>query len=477
MKTTDLINSRFRRAFLPITGLAALFAFAAPLASAQDKTTLDLLVQKGVITQADEDSVAKSAATPVVVTPKDGAVKGLKLEGMIQAQFDFLSTKDNGPGSVTPTSTDEFLLRRVYLGALADLGNGWNAEILLDLAATDGANQPKGGPQAALPTTTATYNSAIGQNQFEKVLITKNFTDVDGTLGVGFRKVDFTQEDETSSAQLKVTERSPVSRFFDESYSTPTSGRIGFADRHTGIFWNGTIPAIPGFYYSAALTDGVQNENVQFTNPGGLNRFGYWASLGDKGTIAGVKYDVGINGGLSQDENSVNVTAAGVPTSTVNQANTDIGYNPYLKLDYGNFELSAEFEQVQVSHGRGPAAALTNANTTTVTPYGFQITPSYKITPDWEVVARYSYLDTNGRGVQISDADRDGENTITGGSLFNNVSAFYAGVNWYIVGSSVKLSAGYEFDDFYNRSAAAGGAFTGPSADVSGFRTQLQVTF
>jgi len=164
---------------LKMLGLAAGFAlFGGLTAQAQDKATLDLLVKKGVITQSDADDVAKSSATPIVVTPKDGAVKGLKLEGMIQAQFDMLSTKDNGGGSVTPTSTDEFLLRRVYLGALADMGNGWNAEVLLDMAGTDGANQPKGGPGVATPVVGATYNPAIGQNYFEKILITKKLDDL-----------------------------------------------------------------------------------------------------------------------------------------------------------------------------------------------------------------------------------------------------------------------------------------------------------
>jgi len=462
---------RYRRGLLSAAGLLTILALASTPASAQDKATLDLLVKKGVITQSDADDVAKSAATPIVVTPKDGAVKGLKLEGMIQAQFDFLSTKDNGGGTVTPTSTDEFLLRRVYLGALADLGNGWNAEIVLDLAATDGSNQPSGGPGAATPVAGSTLNTAIGQNQFEKVLISKNFSDLAGTLGVGERKVDFTQEEQTSSAQGKTVERSVVSRFFDESYGNSISGRLAFADRHTGIFWNGTIPALPGLYYSAAVTDGVQNENLQFTNPGGLNRLGYWAALGYKGKLAGFTYDFGINTGLSQDQNSVNISQV-TPASTVNQANTDWGYNPYLRLDYGNFELSAEFEQVTIDHGRG----ATPATATRAAPYGFQITPSYKITPEWELVARYAYLDTNGRGVAIKDVARDGENVLGAATLFNNVSSFYAGVNWYIVGSAVKLSAGYELDDFYNR-GAAGSAFAGPSADVQGFRTQLQVTF
>jgi len=458
---------------LKLLGLLAGFAMCGGLtAQAQDKATLDLLVKRGVISQSDADDVSKAAATPVMATAKDTAVKGIKLEGMVQAQFDMLSTKDNGAGSVTPVSTDEFLLRRVYLGALADMGNGWNAEVLLDMAGTDGANQPKGGPGVATPVVGATYNPAIGQNYFEKVLITKKIDDAYGMLGVGYRKVDFTQEEETSSAQLKVTERSVVSRFFDESYGNSINGRVGFANRHTGIFWNGTIPGIGGIYYSAALTNGVQNENLQYTNTGGLNKFGWWANLGYKGSVSTVKFDAGVNFGLSQDQNAVNISQV-TPASTVNQSNTDWGYNPYMKLDVGNFELSAEFEQVSVDHGRGatPQAA------TRAMPYGFQITPSYKITPEWEVVARYAYLNTNGRGVNISDVDRDGENTLTGGTLYNNISTIYVGLNWYIVGSSVKLSAGYELDDFYNRSAAAGGTFTGPSADVQGFRAQLQVTF
>lgn len=226
-----------------------------------------------------------------------------------------------------------------------------------------------------------------------------------------------------------------------------------------------------------AVTDGVQSENLQFTNPGGLNRLGYWGALGYKGEIAGVKYDAGINTGLSQDANSVNISQT-TPVSTVNQANTEWGYNPYVKLAYGNFELAAEFEQVTVDHGRG----ATPATATRAAPYGFQITPSYKITPEWELAARYAYLSTNGRGVQIKDVVRDGENALptvgTTAPLFNNVSSYYVGVNWYIEGPSVKLSLGYELDQFTDRSATgAGGSFTGPRANVEGVRSQLQVLF
>ena len=452
-----------------LTGAAVLGTLSA---QAQDKATLDLLVKKNVITQDEANSLAKSSGVPSIVAgPKDPNVKSLKVEGMVQAQFDELSSNDSGPAS-SPTSTSEFLLRRVYLGAVADLGNGWGAEVLMDFAGTTGANEPAAGPGAVAAPAVGVTNQGIGQNLFEKVIITKKFDDLNGLATVGYRKVDFTQEEITSSSQLKVVERSPLSRYFDESYGTSTSRRLGFANRHTGIYWSGTLPSVlDGFYYSAALTDGVQNENIQFSQPGGLNKPAGWAALGFKNAVGPVKFDAGINFGYSADQNSLNGP---------NQSNSEWGYDPYVKIDVGDFEVSAEFEQAIVDEGKQKAlGAITNANTSTAAPYGFQITPSYKITPEWELVARYAYLSTNGRGTNISDVVRDAPNTVGAGSNFyDNVDSFYGGVNWYIEGTSVKLSAGYEFDQFSGRQTGAlGTGFTGPRTNAQGFRAQLQVQF
>jgi len=446
--------------------LAGLAVLGSLTAHAQDKATLDLLVKKGVITQDEANDLAKTSGVPSIVAgPKDPNVRSLKIEGMIQAQYDGLSSNDSGKAS-SPSSTSEFLLRRVYLGAVADLGNGWGGEVLLDLAGTTTANAPAGGPGAAVAT--------IGQNSFEKIIITKQMPDWYGTATVGYRKVDFTQEEITSSSQLKVVERSPVSRYFDESYGTTDSRRLGFANRHTGLYWNGTLPDnLAGFYYSAALTNGAQNTNIQYSNPGGMNKMAVWTALGDKGAISGVKYDTGINFGYTSDQNSSNAP---------NQSNSEWGYNPYVKIDVGDFEVSAEFEQAVVDEGRQNAlGAVSNLNTSTAAPYGFQITPSYKITPQWELVARYAYLSTNGRGTNISDVIRDAPNTVQGAgstNFYDNVDSFYGGVNYYIEGTSVKLSVGYEFDQFSNRQIGAlGSAFSGPRTNVQGFRAQLQLTF
>ena len=60
---------------------------------------------------------------------------------------------------------------------------------------------------------------------------------------------------------------------------------------------------------------------------------------------------------------------------------------------------------------------------------------------------------------------------------FNNVWRLYFGFNYYIIGTAVELSAGYEFAQFSNRETFVGGPFDGPGATVSGLRTQIQMQF
>ncbi|MGA2052995.1 MAG: hypothetical protein ABSH19_06770, partial [Opitutales bacterium] len=168
------------------------------------------------------------------------------------------------------------------------------------------------------------------------------------------------------------------------------------------------------------------------------------------------------------------------PPSALNQSNPIWGYNPYITLDYGRFELSGEYLFAKVANGRADAAGTAFS---AAQPWGVTITPSFKINDQWELVARYTYLGTNGRGTNISDILRDAPNLTTSGNstgtFFDNAWAAYFGVNWYIVGSSVRLSAGYEYSQFLGRDTGggAGAPFSGPRADASAIRTSLQVMF
>lgn len=445
-----------------LSGVAVLGSLTA---QAQDKATLDLLVKKNVITQDEATALAKTTATPAIVTgPKDQAnVKGLKIEGLFQSQFDWISTDDKAAGAHNPPAVEQFFIRRAYLGATVDMGNGWNGEIFFDFAAGTGAN---GGAQGG-----------TARNNFEKIIISKKFDDYDGTLTTGYQKVNFTLEEVTSSAAVKPIERSVLTRYIDEQYNGGnTTQRLGFANQHTGIFWDGKI-GDTGITYSAAVTTGIQ-DSVSYATTGGFNRLAEWASLayGDSSN-ANLTYKTGVNFGISQDANSVTGTLA-PPPAVVSQANSMWGFNPYVTFTYDKaFQLDAEYIYVSVDRGRGPAGATAGVpNQGRAQPNGFNITPSYMINDQWEVVARYSYLGTNGRGTNIADVARNGANI--GATVFDNVDSWYVGLNYYILKNAVKFSLGYEYDEFTGRGAASAPAgFTGAKANVSGFRARMQMAF
>jgi hypothetical protein len=456
----SIFPARAIRRFAGAAVFAAALTFAAAPAHAQDKATLDLLVKKGLITQAEADDAAKSAA--IVVNPKEAAVKKLQLEGMLQVQYDWLTTQDKGPVAIQPGATNQFSIRRAYLGAIADLGNGWGGEILMDFAA--GAQAPAA-PQAG-------ENGVGNQQNFEKAVITKKIDDY-GTASAGFQKVQWDQEENTPSSQLKTIERSVATNYFDNPYGGNTTGRLGFGNRHTGLYWSGLVPQVDGLYYGAAVTNGIQSV-TNFGNAGAgvtnYNEFAFWGNLGYGSAFSGLTYKVGVNVGYAGDANS-EPGAAGVP----GQNNSMWGYNPYVTLTYSDFTLAAEFLQVQVQNGRVAGAGAAAADSK-ATPYGINLTPSYKINDQWEIAAKYSYLETNGRGTTINPVDRNANN-VFGTENFNRVWEGYLGVNYYIIGTDVKLSAGYEYDQFYERQIAGGGNFNGPRANVQGVRTQLQVLF
>jgi hypothetical protein len=457
MKTMHSLTKLKRSSLIRgAVGMAAILFAAAPPVRAQDKATLDLLVQKGVITQADEDNVAKAAVSPVIA--KNPAVEKLKLQGMIQTEYDWVTTKDKAANSSDPAATNQFELRHIYLGAVADLGNGWEGEIQTDFAAT-GSTQMSAAPQ-----------SQNTQNQLEEAVITKKVEGY-GLATVGFQKTQFSQEENTLTSQMLPVERSVATNYFTRPYGGPTTGRLGFGNRLSGVYWDGVVPGLNGFYYGGALTTDIESA-ASLSGPAAgapsYNEFGYWVHAGYKGNLNKLNYKAGVNFGYTGDANSTPAAGA-IPARN----NSIWGYNPYVSLSYDRFALTAEFLQAEVQNGRAVAGGVTSG----AAPYGFNIMPSYKISDQWELVARFSDLSTNGRGATISQQEWSGPNTAGAVSDYDNVWAAYFGVNWYIVGNSVKLSAGYEFAQFSNRQTVANGSFNGPRADVSAFHMRLQLLF
>lgn len=403
---------------------------------AQDKATLDLLVKKGVISQDEAAAVAKQST--LIVSPKEKTTKKLTISGRVQVQFDYITDDDKRANVANPAATQQFMIRRANLAIGADLGSGVSGVVDMDFA--EGAGN------------TSQISSGSLQN-FDKVYIAKKFDNI-GVAKAGYDKVNFVLEENTSASKLKPIERSVATRYFDENWSSTTSRRMGFGARHTGLFWDGEVESMKGLTYGAAVTNGLQSV-TSYNTGNSAQGMGYWLNVAYENKINEIDYKVGLNTGYSQNANS---TATSSPTLDM------WGFNPYAAIKWKKFEMPAEFILGSIQNGRpGNQEAM---------PWGVNITPSYKFTDQWEGVFRFSYLDTDGRGAQISDVERNAPST---GLIYDKACTFYVGVNWYIIGNALKISAGYEFAQFTN--AIASGSNSGADANANALRAQIQLLF
>ena len=91
-KDKKIMNTKLTNTILS----AVLFLGAAAAVNAQDKTTLDLLVSKGVITRAEADKIGKSS---VAITPKEKTTKSIKLIGRVQTQYENINVDEYSAGT------------------------------------------------------------------------------------------------------------------------------------------------------------------------------------------------------------------------------------------------------------------------------------------------------------------------------------------------------------------------------------------
>lgn len=123
------------------------------------------------------------------------------------------------------------------------------------------------------------------------------------------------------------------------------------------------------------------------------------------------------------------------------------GVNPYFRLEYCDFSLHAEFMLVSAQYGKTRSADVplyTDCSPTAV-PMGFYVLGAYRVFKsdafgEFEPVFRFSYIDTDGRGIR----GRDVVFKMSSAGLYDRVSAYYAGVNWYLNGKYLKFSLGWE---------------------------------
>lgn len=399
---------------------------AASFAVAQDSgALLDALVKKGVLNDQEAEEIRadltrdNAAALPKFVAPGGRNTTKLAFSGRIQAQYIGLDTDVSG--AADPAAINHFLLRRVYLGARAEFGPDWMGQVTYDFAGDF-------------------FDAAFVQ-----------YKGLDShTIDFGLRKVNFGYEERSSSASLKGIERSGVTRYFAEDNN---GRRIGAASYRVGLYIDGTQG---NFFYGAAITNPERPAAAGGSSSVGTasnNNLAYWANAGLKGKIGeNGKHTTGVGIGYLPDQGGL----------AVGTGNDLLVASLYTDLTFGKLNILAE---ALWSDNEGGAVGGADANS-----WGYYIQPAFKLTEQWELVARYSYLDTDGRGVRLSDGVRS---AAAPGVNFDTLHDYYLGFNYYFKGNDVKFSAGFVYGKSDDRIPAAGAT----SAEVTGIRTQMQVNF
>ena len=405
-------------------------------ARAYDRPMLDMLVRKGVVSRREAAELAKECAEVVY---EARYAKSVKISSRFQLQFEDLSSElfsgDGAPLYGRPKTG--FIVRRMFLQADASLGSGWDARMSVDLARTR-------------------LNSVLTDNYVSKKI---DGEWLEGTLYLGFMKPYFCYEDVVSSFSLSAIERSTASMYWT---GAANGRRLGVGNRYAGVRWNGKVGRVKGLSYTLAVTNSFQldpdeTDGLEYDYKD--NHLAYWLSL---------HYDI------KQDDFNLRFGVYTMYSSTANkkmgqgEAAAIYSVNPYFTGNWGALYFWGEYLASAVDDGRAlPSNSWARAN-----PYGLNICFEYrfdigefgKLAP----VFRYSWLDTDGRGLNISDAVRQADNV---GGVFNTAQDFYVGLNWYLDGDNLKIQLGYSYVQF-------SGEIDGDSPHVAeghALRLQLQV--
>ncbi len=473
-----------------------------------DKALIDTLVKKGFITTTEAESIKKDASSTAFAA-KAKSTKKITFEGRLHFQYDNLSTETEsrtaGVTSKVDGSQNGFYFRRVFLGAAADLGNGFGGSITTDFGGVDG---------------TAAVDSAFiswKPGEYEVNMVK-----------AGWDRVAFGVEEFTSSTNIKTVERSIGANYFTRD--------LGISGRKTGAFVNGGFGTmVPDLTYDLSVTNNDTDTTRTDTHTNGsLSSYAGLANTPRTGddnsgavmarlTYAGLKsadygaLKVAVGGGviLDGERNVLNSYNTADTATRWRNAGDVSAFEVSADYTFQDFNLLGTF---MMADFQDEVATGQNKDRT---PYAMTLIPSYKITPEWEVVGAYSRINANGlnnlsstslnrkstrAGLTTSSASTTTTGTTTTGgtaafidttptatapttptaatttvvgavtgtsTTFDNADQFYAGFNYYIMGNDLKLTAGYEYTK-YTDSPNAGTRY---ETEVQGVRARLQLLF
>jgi len=397
-------------------------ALSALTAVAQDnKALLEALVKKGILSTEEAKQIGKevaaSDAAGSISTKPSKYLKKLTISGRLQVQFAGLATDIDGTNA-DPASTNHFFLRRMYIGAKAQLAKDWLVDFNYDFAGS-------------------TFDAAYIQ-----------WTQSDALkLDIGFRKVALGLEEwGTSSGSLKAIERSPATRYFVEGNN---GRRLGAGSYRTGVFLGGKNS---GFSYNVAVTNPERVESATGVTGGGsaaTNTPAIWGNVGYGAKFKDGNYRVSFSAGSLPDQGG----------KTLGAGDNLTVYNWFAEVNSGGLNVQAEYFLANNEHG---VSATKDAS-----PSAWSIQPAYKF-GDKEAVFRYTSVDSDGRGVNLSDGVRSSPS----GGTMNKMEEMHFGGNWYINADNTKFQLGYVHAE--SKDTVAGGK---AKAKTDGLRSQMQINF
>ncbi|PAZ06699.1 MAG: hypothetical protein CAK86_02215 [Opitutia bacterium AMD-G1] len=463
------MNSTLKSMLIAAAAITSVSAFA------QDKATLDLLVKKGIITAEERAKTLQTAAATKTesgmdrVFIKEAGANRLTFSGRIQGQWEMADYTQTASGVETQaTDLNNFMMRRLYLGAKVDVGAGFSGELVWNFGDSSNASSSSTSTSSGGVTTTTSTSTTVRAGAADKAVVT--YESEFGKFDIGYQKVNFGQEENTSSSALYTVERSMVTRYWAESNN---GRRLGFGARHVGLHYSNKVVIGEGgpgtLAYGAAIVDAVQGYNST-----GVNDYGYYGNVSfdwkPLGTTVGINYGITPSGATS--------TSGGAVTAVNGKIAMAEGFNPYFKYVTGDLTVLGEYIVTAID---ASSTSATNSGFLDRDPSGYNITLAYKLSENLEAVARYSALDTDGRGQQAGDGFRDIVTTGTAGSTYDKSNSIFVGLNYYINKNNAKIQFGYEKAKLEGRitgySSGVATVVDGDHADADIFRLQAQVLF
>jgi hypothetical protein len=461
------------------TMLVAAAALTAVSAQAQDKATLDLLVKKGVITAEERAKTLQSSAATKTesgmdrVFTKEAGANRLTFSGRIQGQWEAAAYSQTAAGVETQAADlNNVMMRRLYLGAKADVGAGFSGELVWNFGDNSNASSSSTSTSTSsggiTTTTTTSTSTTVRAGAADKAVVT--YEAAFGKFDFGYQKVNFGQEENTSSSGLYTVERSMVTRYWAESNN---GRRLGFGARHVGLHYSNKIVIGEGgpgtLAFGASIVDAVQGYNST-----GVNDYGYYGNVSfdwkPLGTTIGINYGLTPSGATS--------TSGGAVTPINGKIAMAEGFNPYFKYVTGDLTIVGEYIITAID---ASSTSATNSGFIDRDPSGYNITLAYKLSENLEAVVRYSALDTDGRGQQASDGFRDVNTAPLTAATYDKSSSVFLGLNYYFNKNNAKIQLGYEKAKLEGRisgyTSGVATVVTDDHADADIFRLQAQVLF